>query len=228
MHLRVVLSSFVLLGWAGIALAVPAITVGDSHPLPNTSANQTNTIDIFYDSVSGGGPMQGQTIYISVADENDGGLGTVTAGEPFISAVDALTGTVWASNNAGNPAPAPVTDNQVWSYALTTGTGTNDATGKLLTVTINRNGAPAGSTWGLRVFIGVPGLGGPYSSAWDNQAQLGVAFTTQDNASGWNGVTGVPDGAFSYLIPEPSSIVLGLFAAAGLGAVVIRRRRAAA
>jgi MYXO-CTERM domain-containing protein len=32
--------------------------------------------------------------------------------------------------------------------------------------------------------------------------------------------------AYIQVVPEPTSVVLGLFAAAGLGAVVIRRRRA--
>jgi hypothetical protein len=225
MRSRIVFSLFIVLGLVAVAHAAPAITVGDSHPLPAISANQTDTIDINYDSISGGGPMQGETIYISVAQEGAAdGSDFVGAGQPLITGVDGLTGTVWGSNNAGNPPPAPV-NNQVWSFSLTTGSGTNNATGKLLTVTIDRNGAAAFQSWGLRVFIGVPALGGPYSSAWDNGTSLGVPFATQDNMSGWQGVTGVPDGAFSY-VPEPSSIVLGLFAAAGLGAVAIRRRRA--
>jgi len=230
MHRRVVLSFAILLVLPAIALAVPAITVGDSHILPNTSAGQIDTIDINYDAITGGGPMQGQTIYVSIADEGNGGLGSADAGEPFISAIDALTGTVWAANNTGaTPAEINPGNNQAWSYSVTTSSGTVNATGKLLSISINRNGAANGSTWGLRVFVGVPDLAGPggADSAWDNGSSLGVPFTTQDTATGWNGVTNRPDGAFQY-VPEPSSIVLGLFGAAGLGAVVLRKRRARA
>jgi hypothetical protein len=204
--------------FTSVAQAVPAITVGDYqlHQLPVTSLTQTDVFSINYDPVSGGGHMSGQTLYISVADEGNGGLGTADPGEPFISNVDVLTGTVWASNNSGPN--YTMVNNQVWSADIATSTDTTvSATGLAVTVTVNRNGAPAGSIWGLRVFIGVPALQGPYSSVWNIGLTVGFPFATQDTPSGWNGVTGVPDGSFQY-VPEPSSIVLGLFGAAGLGA----------
>jgi hypothetical protein len=227
MYRKLVLSLLLVLGLVTAVQAAPAITVGDYplHVLPNTNPTQTDTIDINYDAISGGGPMQGQTLYISVADEGNGGLSNADPGEPFIQNVDAVTGTVWAANNTG-PTYSQVND-QLWSVDITTSTGTVNATGKVFSVTINRNGASNGSIWGLRVFVGVPDLAGPYSSNWSNGANIGVPFTTQDTATGWQGVTGVPDGSFQY-IPEPSSVVLGLFAAAGFGAVVIRKRRARA
>jgi hypothetical protein len=213
--------------FASVAQALPAITVGDYqlHQLPVSSLTQTDVLSINYDPFSGGGNMQYEQLYISVADEGNGGLGTADPGEPFISNVDVLTGTVWASNNSGPN--YTMVNNQVWSAFVSTSTGQVSATGKAFTITIDRNGAPAGSIWGLRVFIGVPALDGPYSSNWSPNGNVVIPFATQDTPSGWQGVTGVPDGSFQY-VPEPSSIVLGLFAAAGLGAVAIRRRSALA
>jgi hypothetical protein len=202
------------------SLATPAITVGDfpAHLLPNTSPNQIDSIDVNYDPVSGGGPMQGQTLYVSLADEGNGGLGNADPGEPFISNIDAVTGTVWAANNTG-PTYSQVND-QLWSVDITTSTGTVNATGKAFTISINRNGA--NGIFGLRVFVGVPDLAGPYSSNWSNGANIGVSFATQDDPDGWNGVTGVADGSI-YYSPEPSSVTLAVLALIGL--VVARRRR---
>jgi hypothetical protein len=212
MHRRVVLSFAILLTMAAVAMAAPAITVG-SHPLPNTGPAQTDSIDINYDTLlsGGGGGLQGQTLYISIADEGNGGLGNADPGEPKIVSVDSSTGTVWAGNVNG-PSYAAIND-QVTSADQTTVTGTVSATGKVFTIVIARNGAANGSSWALRVFIGVPDLSGPYNSNWS-----GTSGTVDFQGS---------NGTFSYA-PEPSSIVLGLFAAAGLGAVAIRRRRARA
>jgi hypothetical protein len=221
MHLRVILALFLALGLTSVAMSAPAITVGNANNITATSANQINTIQINYDAFNGGGTMSGQTLYVSVGDEGNGGDDPADAGEPFITAIDGLTGTPWASNNTGGSISQVV--QQMWSFDVTSATGEVAATGLALSVTINRNGAPVGVPIGLRVFVGVPDLAGPYASNWSNSQSVGVAFLTQDNASGLNGVTGVADGSFTY-VPEPSSVVLGLMAAAGLAVVAIRRR----
>ena len=215
MHRSVTLSFAILVSLVAVAQAAPAITVGaaSTHQITATSSGQVNTIDINYDAVlSGGGNMEGQTMYISIADEGNGGVGPADAGEPKIVSVDGLTGTVWAANNTGFTYVALL--EQVGQYDITTATGTVSATGKAFSITIDRNGAATGSSWPLRVFITVPGFGGPYSSNWSQGASIGVFFTGSN-------------GAFQY-VPEPSSMVLGLFAAAGLGVVALRRRRAGA
>lgn len=231
MHRRVVLSFAILLTMAAVAMAAPAITVGP-HPLPNVTPTQTDTIDVNYDTaLSGGGTISGQTIYISIVDEGNGGGGSADAGEPKIVSVDGVTGTVWSGNNTGFT--YVVINDQVGQYDITVSGANVSAAGKLFSIVIDRNGASNNTTWGLRVFVSVPGLGGPYSSNWSlTGGAIGSPFDSSDPFTGPFVVSDPPgsavrSGSFTYA-PEPSSIVLGLFAAAGLGVVAIRRRRARA
>src|SRR5207244_4308881 len=73
-----------------------------SHQLAHVNLFQTDTLNIFYDLVSGGGPLQGQTIYLSIAGEGGGIAGSVAPfGQPKIVSVDGRTGTNWAANSSG-------------------------------------------------------------------------------------------------------------------------------
>jgi hypothetical protein len=210
--------------FAGTSHATPAITIGDapSHQLANINPLQTNSIDVFYDTSFGGGLIDHETIYISIADEGNGNADLADPGEPKIVSADGVTGTVWAGNNTGFTYTSY--GDQVGQYDLTTSFGSVNATGKLFTVMINRNNAPAGSIWGLRVFVAVPSLAGPYFSNWDSGQNITIPFSTQDDADGWNGVTGVPDGAFRY-VPEPSSITLTGVGLLGMMACAFRCRK---
>ena len=168
--------------------------------------------------------MQGEGILVSIADEGNGGDigGVPDPGEPIIVNVDIFTGTNWESSLTSGPSFFAVNE-QVWQTDISTPVGTVNATGKAFSITIDRNGAPAGSIWGLRVFVAVPGLAGPYDSTWTTGTGY-VPFATRDDADGWQGVTGVPDGAFQY-VPEPSSITLAGVGLLGMMACAFRCRK---
>lgn len=126
-----------------------------------------------------------------------------TAGGPIITGIDILTSTIFAGNNTGQGSGFPPPATKV-KATTTTGGGTVSANGLLATITFS--------------FVGVPT--GTYPIRMTAMAATGGGSTT--NFAGID--ANITNGFFAF--PEPSSIVLGLFALAGLSAVAVRKRRA--
>jgi hypothetical protein len=160
-------------------------------------------------------PGQVIPILVSSANENVAGLdlylylnGNSGLG-PIITAVDVIgPGTIFNPNNVGQFSLGPPYDvpGQQPSAITTTASGFVVANGTLAFVTVDTTGV-AGGVFPLGLFN--PDLG-PTDFAVN---------------PGFDAI--LVDGSIT-VVPEPASIVMGLFAAAGIGAVVIRRRRAKA
>jgi MYXO-CTERM domain-containing protein len=126
-----------------------------------------------------------------------------------------LAGSVWAGGSAGiNLPPAGTTAD---SSGLSTGgslqqagAASTTAEGVFLTLTVSTVGVPAGDY--ILSFDGTV-----LNNGLDPDTFEPIVVPLQMGPF----LLSIP------VIPEPSSIVLGLFAAAGLAAVVVRRRRAA-
>jgi len=254
MHRKVVLSLAVLFCLASIANAAPSIiqaTNGSNnladqltlqpsavdgagpiaansiHLLPNT-AHQA--IQIF---VSGGLNVQGLVLEAQVADggpnENFNTPGVING--PTITG-DVITGTIFASNHTTPTDPGGGVEGPMTAWiSVTTQAGTVTASGLLATLFVDTTGFTSGQ-WELDLG-GTAGSNGGGSNA-------GGGTGLYDNAGGPIGnnlptgstsLAGVATSAYqvfdtSIVVPEPSSVVLGLFAAVGLGFVAIRRRMA--
>ena len=208
MQRGVVLLMGLLLLAPAVAAAGPVSIVAGNHLLPDDGGTHTIQIRAF-----GPGGLQGVKLNIAV-----GGGGASSGGTdgPAIDLIDAQSaGTIFFGNAS---ASTFFTSGQLGVEGFTTlgGTEDADANGNLLAfVTINLAGYNAGSAgdlgagkWTFKV-SGVPG----------------ILFPTSD----WNGSAGITpvmvDGSIQ-IVPEPGSIVLCLFAAAGVAIVAIRRRRA--
>ena len=167
-----------------------------NHVLLPNTPGQVITLN-----VSGTDQVGGLDFFLQVADGGPGAVGNILA--PGISG-DILTGMIFASNNTGlndgNPGGSNF-GNEIVLLSTTTNSGTVLANGLLATVTIDTTGFFGGS-WPL-IMTG--------TAAGDSD--LGVPGNLQ-----------TIDGSIS--VPEPTSVVLGLFAVAGLGVVAIRKRRA--
>ncbi len=125
---------------------------------------------------------------------------------PIITEVNLIVGTVFEPNNVGQSnfgAPEYLTPGREPAYFTTTSAG-SVPTGTVALVTIDTNSADVGQ-YLLALEIPIFGPSAVY---------VGATPGTFSNGS----VTLVP-------VPEPGSVVLALFGAAGLGAVAIRRRR---
>jgi hypothetical protein len=218
MYRRILPSAIFLFGLSSVAQAVPTVNVG-LHPLQDSSPNQLDSIDVL---VSGGDLIRGETLVISVGDEGNGRADPADVGEPKIVSVDIVNGTIFAGNNTGQQDLFDT--DQVFQRSTTTSSGDVAASGTLFTIVIDRNGAPASLLWDLRaIFVMVPELGGPFFSAYDTATSVGDPFVGTNGMFSYGPLMG--SRSLSNL-PEPSSLVLGLLAAAGLAAVAIRRRRA--
>jgi hypothetical protein len=203
-----------LLCFAPTAFAAPRITIG---PHPNLSLTGLTTLDIFYDTSTGGGTMQGEDLVISIADEGNGAAGPANPGEPKIVSIDSVTGTNWPSNV--NVAPLAMTD-QFWGLTQGPYYPGVSASGKAFSITIDPNGAAPSSIWALRIFPMVPGFFGPFDSNWSNSTNAGVPFQTGDPIQFGTR----PSGSFQY-VPEPSSVALAALGFAGLSVTAWRKRR---
>ena len=193
------LSLAILVCLASAAQATPTIVVGNY----NTDFGANNVIQIF---VTGGDPVQGLNFIMDINDNQPGG-GVITA-------VDLLTGTIFAANNTGqggSPHPPATKIKQT----VVTASGTVSANGLLATVTISMIGVPSGF-YDLRMTgMATAGGGSTTNFAVD---MFGNPITAN--------ITNGHIGDFDF--PEPPSIVLGLFALAGLSAIANRKRRTAA
>jgi len=205
MHRRVGLSFAILLGLATLAQASSTLVVGNHILAANTNGGPQNTIQI---SISGtDANIAGAVINAQVAD---GGPvpGGVIVGPGFTG--DMLQpGSLFLGNNTGitDLNPGFVNGNQLVLLQTSTASGVvSDVGGKLLvTLTFDTTGFGPG-IWPLL-----------FSGTLNGDTGIG-ATTGVLNLAITNGTI--------QIIPEPSSIVLGLFAAAGLAAVAVRKNRA--
>jgi hypothetical protein len=221
MHRRVVLSLAILLGLATAAHANLSINVG-SHNLNPNQAGQ-----VIFIEVTGGVNTQPIDTVNSISSHDSvlqlagggGGVGgPAPAGEPKLTEVNAVTGTIFDGNTADSP-PGQVgfSSEQFWNVGVV-----NDGSpanfypnpGVLLKVTIDTTGVTSG-TFAL-IMDETNDVFNGYSSNYSNSPpEAGDLALDFDIING--SVT---------IVPEPSTVVLGLLAAAGLGLVAIRRRRA--
>ncbi len=157
----------------------------------------TFTFPMFVTSDTGD-TLQGVNIFLSM-DPNG----------PIITKVDLLTDTVFSANNFGQidyGAEEMLTPGRMPAYYTGTNPPGTVPVGRVAWITVDATGI----------------LPGDYSLSLDHPI-LGpaTAFNQQGLRGTWtDGVIRVVD------VPEPASIVLGLFGAASLGAIAIRRRRA--
>jgi len=217
---RVGLSFAILFGLATVAMATPTIVVPNVALLPNTP-NQVILITV---TGSPSDQVGGVNFIIDVAQGKGNGVATSglnatqTSG-PKITAVDITgAGTVFGPNNTGvQNLMAPQT--LPWekaAFGTSTTAGTVTANGLLARVTIDTTG-----------FSQITNANGGVGGVW----QLRMKSMTVQDGGGATDFAGVPatitNGSITLVsVPEPASVVLGLFAAAGLGAVALRNRRA--
>jgi len=182
------------------AMAVPTITAGN-HVFQEGVGN------VSFDILAGGGDgVQGVDLLVFTGT-NGGDLTGNSPDAPTIVSVDVVgAGTIFQPNNTGQNNITVGTN--IYQGGTTTGTGTVAADGVLAHVTIDITG------WA----IGVYPLWVSDANPLFGDGLLGSAYSQQ--------ITSAADGTIT-IVPEPSSIVLGLFAAAGMAAMVIRRRRSA-
>jgi hypothetical protein len=211
MHRKVFLAIVMVCCLCASAHATVTVSVGGPYVFTeNTVGN------IVLLTATGGDAVAGANYVLSIDTEIDAGL-------PLITAVDLEAGTIWAANNDGQVNTDPVGNangpgvltvpGSRYRGSIITDAGTVTATGLLGTFTISTVGvAPGIYPLYLQKNVGTP-------MSIFNFAPTAVTradFTTDENVHYIEVVA----------IPEPASIVLGIFAAAGLSVVVLRRRRA--
>jgi MYXO-CTERM domain-containing protein len=217
------LSFAILVALTAVAAAQPVINVG-SHNIPG------GTTSTFTVSMTGTAQVAGASWFMQVADAGpENGLGSISG--PTISGVTNaqleadVSGTSPSNNiflshgeplgnfNDSNPPTETPYSHQLLGIGITTASGTVTDNGLILTITVDASAFPATGvlqTWALTM----------------SNTLLGSTVLFDNN--GGQIVPTVIDGSLNILpvvVPEPTSLVLGLFAAAGLGVVVLRRRR---
>jgi len=191
-----------------VAQAIPTIVVGN-HILAGNTAGQTIQIDVTGITAN---EVNGITLSVAI---NNGGVSNGGTPGPIITAVDYDSGpSIWVppSVPTGHNAPAEFLDanGQFYSGNFLTVSGFVTATsGRVATLTI--------STVGFGPGVYNLDLVSPFLE--ENSGNTGFIgnITAESITNGF--ITILP-------VPEPSSVVLGMFAVAGLGAVAIRKRRA--
>lgn len=199
MRLKVGLLMVTLLTLASAAQADMTIIVGANSLQPN-QAGQTVPIFVVSDS-----PDSSQGLSLN-AQLGDGGpdLGGVDI-TPLMTGDAVGPGTLFETNH-NPPADGSVPPSFVnIGFAVQAGTVPIPVGATLLaTLTFDTTGFGPGPSWPLL-------LAGTLNGDTQLAATTGALF--------------IENGSIT-IVPEPSSIVLGLFAVAGFGAVAIRRRRA--
>jgi opacity protein-like surface antigen len=200
---KVALSLAILLCLTAVAHAIPTIVVGNHNLLPNT-AGQTIPINVTGISAN---EVNGITFSVMI---NDGGVAYGGTPGPIITGMDFDTGpTIWMppSVPTGHNPPATFFDGQLASANFLTVSGfVTASSGLVVTLTIDTTG------FGLGVY---------------SVKLIGTALEENVGNTGFIGnITeeSITNGTITY-VPEPSSVVLGLFAVAGFGVVAIRKRR---
>jgi len=205
MHRRVGLSFAILLGLATVAQAASTLVVGPHILAANQNGGAQNTIQI---SISGNDAnIAGAVINAQVADGGPGVAGVIVG--PGFTGDMLQPGSLFLGNNTGitDLNAGFVNGNQIVLLQTSTASGVvSDVGGKLLvTLTFDTTGFSSG-TWPL-IFSGTA------------NGDTGIGST----AGPLNLL--ITNGSIT-IVPEPGSIVLGLFAAAGLAAVAVRKNRA--
>jgi hypothetical protein len=206
MQRKVGLALALLVCLTAVAKADPTITLGNYVLQPNMSGQ---TIPI---TVTGIDPNSVNGVVLSVMID-DGGPGFGGTVGPTITGFDVDTGTIWVPPNAvGHNPPAQFIDGGgqlAETDFLTTSGFTSASSGLVATLIIDTSGLGAG-VHTIRL------NGGAIS---DNTGDTTFTGTIASTNLVYNPGT-------ITIVPEPSSVVLGMFAVAGLGAVAIRKRRA--
>jgi len=191
--IRILVCTVVVLCCATKLQAGIMITVGDNPLFPNT-ANQE--VSIF---VTGGDPVQGLNFNAQIGD---GGvdLGGTTVG-PEITGIDILTGTLVEGNNNGfvDPEALGGVDFKLVEFrTTTTNAGTVAADGLLATLTIDPTG----------FFSGVFPL---------------ILSNTVNGPTDFAGVEATIDDGTIRIVPEPSTVAMGLLGGVAFLALAFRR-----
>lgn len=210
---KVVLSLALVLGLAATASAALTVTVGHYSVLPGTL-----TVNIPV-SLTGPDLISQTNINVSLVPSNalPGDLGgnvptpTITwLGAPSDVAQNFMSTTTHLFGDAGSDAYDVFVFENLATPSSPIGTGAGGAGANILiNLVVNLTGFEnlAGTTW--KIVMGADNANGSTDFA---------------NLSGGIAAT-VTDGSVT-IVPEPSTIMLGLFAATGLGVVALRKRRA--
>ncbi len=199
------LSLAIVLCLTAVAQAIPTIVVGNHNLLPNT-AGQSVPITI---SGIDPGTVNGAFLSVQIGDGN----GVGNTGPSLTSFQWSAPPTIFNAPNTPSGLNAQTDDfgqgDQLANSGVLTVSGfTNQASGLLVTLIVDTSGINGG-VFDLLL------TGGLIPDFLGDTDILSTEFENITNGT----LTVVP-------IPEPSSVVLGLFAIAGLGAVAIRKRRA--
>ena len=225
-----------------VAQADPVIYFSQNtyNMTPGSDSGSTIQLYVVNDTATNQGPndsgygqfgIQGINLYVMIGN-GDSETSSPTFDTPLVgTGGDIITGTIFATNNTGaidgglstvhalqigtntNPANPLLYVNDVpGSAAVVMGGGipANGPSGGLLLATlhINTNGVAPGTDWTLDI-------NGLHDILPLDLSNPNMQLTLGNDAT-------------IHVVPEPTSVVLGLFAVAGLGRVAIRRRRHAA
>ncbi len=241
MQRAAVLTLVLLFGLAVVAQADPVVTLGTYNVAPGVASIPIQ-IFAYQDPTSGpNGAVEGLDLNIAIHDtsgnDHPPGGPMFTAGLPgqgatlnsaYVGGVganggiggDVLTGTIFGAF-AGHTVPADggQSDSQgINLLAVGTGgtflpLGTQGSPSLIATVYISTVGVAPGTHWTLSI--------GGFQNGDPGPAQGPLDFS-----DGGIFNTALTDGTIN-VVPEPSSVLMALFAAAGLAAVAVRRARRA-
>jgi len=245
-----VLTLVFLFGLAAVAQADPVVTLG-TYTIQTNVAVTAIPIYVYNNPATGnmteaggpGGGVQGVDFNIAIGNA-DGSAGPVfVAGTPGVTVPtnsayvggpgfagaskggDLLTGTIFSSTTHTNPADGGGSSSQNLQIGIGVSSGvatmsTSPGVSLLATIYVSTTGVAAGTKWAL--LIGGGNDLGP--TVVGNQTTPGNLPLDFGDGGAFNTV--LTDGIIN-VVPEPTSIVMALFAVAGLGAVAIRRARRA-
>jgi len=223
MQRKVSLSLALMLCLAAVAQASPTITLGNYNLLPGT-AGQTIVINVTGIVPNAGntaapGNVNGMVFSVAI---DEGGPDFGGSLGPQISLVDVDSGpSIWVAPNSpsGRNSFTPFIDagGQLAQSSFLTVSGFVNVTGGVLaTLVIDTTGFGPG--------IHKLTLSGGAVEENLGNTELSGSSTPDPTIIVYQFFDGT--GGQITIVPEPSSVVLGLFAVAGLGAVAIRKRRA--
>jgi hypothetical protein len=189
-----------------MAQATVTITLGD-HVLLQETADQTFNITITADEDYAFGDTRT----------------TIEATGPFITkvngdtdgAIASMAGTVWAGGGGG-------------ISGSPNGTPTIGDDGRFLTWSHNTSSFAVQQTGGIHAIITVSTVGvapGVYDFTDGNDSGISELFSAIVSDEGVAVGELIVEAGTLTVVPEPGTIVLGLFAAAGLASVAVRRHR---